>query len=127
MITELRQAIYNLGKAITGINSNFHFEQAPESTRFPYCVFSKVAGSITRDTAGEFREEYFQVNTYATTLTEAELIESRVSAKFKNAETTLNNLITTNKIYSITHQSDTQLKNGQVYQITQQFLIKLYS
>lgn len=86
MITEVRNKIYSLGSAITGLSGRFYYLEAPQDVVKPYAVFSLITNPTYRDTASRFEEIYFQINIFGETLTALETIENLTKQKFDDAE-----------------------------------------
>lgn len=82
MTDQLRKAIYDVGKTVSGISSRFYSYEAPDGTTMPYCVFSDVTGLTSFDSVNLFYEEHVQVSAYATTIATLETIENSLFAKF---------------------------------------------
>jgi exopolyphosphatase/pppGpp-phosphohydrolase len=86
MIPELRKAIYDIGKTITGLSGRFYFLEAPRNVDYPYAVFSQVANTNSRDTASNFEEVFININFYAESAASAETIANAGKAKFDDSE-----------------------------------------
>ena len=86
MNSELRKAIYNLGKNITGLNGGFWYIEAPQKTPFPYAVFSFVSNPFSRDTASKFEDYYLQINIYDKSASNIETIKYNFTNTFDDSE-----------------------------------------
>lgn len=86
MIPELRKAIYDIGKTITGLSSRFYFVEAPRDVQYPYAVFSQVANTNSRDTASQFEDVFISINYYDKSAAGVEAIAKVGKEKFDDSE-----------------------------------------
>lgn len=123
MITEVRNKIYSLGNAVTGLSGKFFFIQAAQSTAYPYGVFSQVANPMTRDSSSKFEAITFQVDLFGKTIAALEALEALVKQKFDDCESTftLTNYKCTRIEREFTHSDFT----NEVFQITIQYKLDL--
>lgn len=103
MISEIRSAIYNHTLTCASLNSNnTWWMKAPQGDESnPYCVISFVSNPISRDTQIEFEELSFQINIYGTSLLTIEGIEAEVRTAYRNAEASIDTLLTNYKVAGI--------------------------
>ncbi len=123
MITELRNKIYSLGSAITGLSGRFYYVEAPQNVLRPYAVFSLVSNSQDRDTASKFEELYFQINHYGENAADLETITKNSRAVFEDSESGWS--LTEHHLDRIEFQLSRETKLGDVYQITHQYKLEL--
>lgn len=123
MITELRNKIYSLGSAITGLSGRFYYLEAPQGTVKPYAVFSQVTNTQERDTASKFEEVYFQINHYGENAAALETIAKNSRTAFEDSEASWS--LTEYHLDRIEFQLSREAKNGDVFQITHQYKLEL--
>ena len=123
MITEVRNNIYTLGAAITGLSGRFYAVEAPQNADYEYAVFSYVSNNQTRDSASKFEEIYFQINHYGKTLATLETIAKASRAKFEDSESSWS--LSEYHLDRIEFQLSRESKLGDVFQITHQYKLEL--
>lgn len=123
MITEVRNKIYSLGSAVTGLSGRFYFIEAPQKCSDPYAVFSFVANTFSRDTGSKFEEIYFQINLYGETLSALETIEQLTKQKFDDAEDDFT--LTDYHCDRIERQLTRSAKYDKLFQLTLQYKLEL--
>lgn len=123
MITEVRNKIYSLGSAITGLSGRFYYLEAPQNPTKPYAVFSQVANPQTTDTASKFEDIYLQINHYGENAAALETIAKNSRATFEDSESGWS--LTEYHLDRIEFQFSRDAKNGNVYQITHQYKLEL--
>jgi hypothetical protein len=123
MITEVRNKIYSLGSAITGLGGKFYYLEAPQGGPKPYAVFSQVVNTQERDTATKFEEVYFQINHYGENVAALETIAENSRTAFEDSESGWS--LTEYHLDRIEFQLSREAKNGTVFQITHQYKLEL--
>jgi hypothetical protein len=123
MITEVRNKIYSLGSAITGLSGRFYYLEAPQGVAKPYAVFSLIANPTSRDTASRFEEIYFQINLYGDSLSTLETIENLTKQKFDDSESDIS--LTAYHCDRIERELTRNAKYDTVFQITIQYKLEL--
>ena len=90
MITAARTAIYTLLKTVTDLGvSNVYFQEAPQATADPYCVFMEADQPSERDTGNYYDDIFLQITVYSKTLATIETIISNVKTAFDVADLTI--------------------------------------
>ena len=123
MIAEVRNKIYTLGSAITGLSSRFYYLEAPQNTPKPYAVFSLIANPASRDTVTKFEEIYFQINLYGDSLSALETIENLTKQKFDDCESTFT--LSGYHCDRIERELTRNAKYDRVFQLTIQYKLEL--
>ena len=123
MITEVRNKIYSLGSAVTGLSGRFYYLEAPQGTPKPYAVFSQVANPQTRDTASKFEDIYFQINHYGVSASALETIAKASRAAFEDSESGWS--LSEYHLDRIEFQLSRDGKLDEVFQITHQYKLEL--
>lgn len=123
MITEVRNKIYSLGSAVTGLSGRFYYLEAPQSAAKPYAVFSQVTNTQDTDTASKFEEIYFQINHYGENAAALETIAKNSRAAFEDSEASWS--LTEYHLDRIEFQLSRESKNGDVFQTTHQYKLEL--
>ena len=125
MIPELRKAIYDIGKTITGLSSRFYFVEAPRNVGYPYAVFSQVANTNSRDTASDFEDVFININYYAESAAGAEAIAKAGKDKFDDSEALFVPEMIEYHLDRIERQLTRDQKLDDVYMITTQYKLEL--
>lgn len=123
MITEVRNKIYSLGSAVTGLSGRFYYLEAPQGAAKPYAVFSQVTNTQDTDTASKFEEIYFQINHYGENAAALETIAKNSRAAFEDSEASWS--LTEYHLDRIEFQLSRESKNGDVFQTTHQYKLEL--
>lgn len=123
MIAEVRNRIYSLGSAITGLGGRFYYIEAPQGVTKPYAVFSLITNPTSRDTTTRFEEIYFQINLYGDSLTALETIENLTKQKFDDCESAFT--LTTYHCDRIERELTRNAKYERVFQLTIQYKLEL--
>ena len=123
MITEVRNKIYSLGSAITGLSGRFYYLEAPQGAAKPYAVFSQVTNTQDTDTASKFEEIYLQINHYGENAAALETIAKNSRATFEDSEASWS--LTEYHLDRIEFQLSRETKNGDVFQTTHQYKLEL--
>lgn len=82
MKTVLRNEVYRLINTVAALSSEIYYQEAPDGTALPYCVFFPTAGNTFEDTASEFGESYVQISVFSDDAAEAESIGQSVHDVF---------------------------------------------
>jgi len=82
VITVLRSEVYRLIDTVAALSGEIFYQQAPDGTALPYCVFLQTAGNVFEDTADEFGESYVQISVFSSTAAQAESIAQSVHDVF---------------------------------------------
>ncbi len=128
MITEVRNNIYTLGSAITGLSGRFYYKKVPkDGGKLPYAVFSQVTSTQDRDTASKFLEIYFQINHYGTNIENnlgaLETIAKKSKDKFEDSEAEWS--LTEYHLDRIELKLEREAELDDVFQITHQYKLEL--
>jgi len=87
MIAAARTAIYVELLTVTSLSaSNVHFQEAPQATADPYCVFMETGNPAERDTGNYFDDIFFQIAVYSKTLATIETIIGNVKTEFDTVD-----------------------------------------
>gem|GEM_PF-2902796 len=123
MNSELRTAIYDIGKVITDLGGKFYYQEAPVNVRNPYAVFTFITETESRDSASRFPEFILQINLYDT---DAERLEGLID-DLRSSFDDCSDKIVLDSYYCdrFEFQNARPQKIGRVFQITLQYKIEL--
>jgi len=124
MNSELRAAIYNIGKDVTGLTGGFWYIEASQKAAYPYSVFSNVTATREKDSSDNFDFIYLQINGYHTDLNSLESIQKDFETKLDGQKSSF----TMANYWLI--DIDLQFNRGpikidEVYQFTQQYKLHI--
>lgn len=124
MNTELRAAIYNIGKEVTGLAGGFWYIEASKDALLPYSVFSNVTSTRDKDSSDKFDFIYLQINGYHKYLSVLENIQKDFENRFdgQRESFTMTNywLIDIELLFN-----RGPIKINEVYQFTQQYKLHI--
>jgi len=123
MNTELRVALYNRAKDATGLTGGLWYVEAPQSSVYPYAVFSFVNNPFSRDSASKFEEYYLQINIYSDSEAEIETVKDNLIALLDDSES--NYTLTSWYFDRIEREFAIPRKLDDIFQISIQYRIEL--
>lgn len=123
MNSELRAAIHGKGVSIAGLVGGFWYLEAPASTPYPYCVFSFVTNTISRDSVSKFEDFYLQINIYHNSGTGIEDIAKKIYDALDDSESSFS--LASYIFDRIERQFSRPMIIDDVYLITTQYKIEL--
>ena len=126
MITVVREGIYNTGISATGFSaSNFFYDQAPQGTSKPYCVYSLLANPYDFDSKNVYEMFHIQFSFFGDVLDTLEGLVNNIKAKFDFGRSNIT-ITGYNVIQSVREfLSLSNLNETDTYQIVMQYKIEI--
>ena len=126
MIRALRNAIYTTGKTVTGLtgNENFFYNEARQTTAFPYCTFKPATGVREWDSGNTFDKGLVQFTFYGKSSGSIETLAENLKAVFDFGKDNIS--VTGYDTVSCLQQNDIgPLKDDKTWVIVLQYFIEI--